>query len=416
MNRKQFGILVVLLVVLGGAGWLVEQGRDRASSAGESGAGNLLLGGNFPVNDVALISIKQGTNEVSLVKKDDRWRVRERDEYPAAFAQISELGNKLAELKVIQSEQVSPSQLARMGLAAPGQGTNSGTLLDLKDKDGKSIRSLILGMKHEQKAPQGSPMGGGYPDGRYVTVAGGQNALLVADPLMSVEPKPDQWLNKDFFHVERPKAVAVTFPEATNSWKIARDTDTGEWKFADAKPDEKLDSTKASGTTTAFASPSFNDVAPLSAKPETLGLDKPTVVVIDTFDDFTYTVSVGKKSGDEYPITVKVAANFPKERTPEKDEKPEDKTKADKAYADRQKQLEDTLKAAKAFEKWTYLVPSYVADPVLKERKDLLPDKKDDKAGDAAKPGDAPAGLDSILGGQNGLPPGLNLGAPPEAK
>ena len=88
---------------------------------------------------------------------------------------------------------------------------------------------------------------------------------------------------------------------------------------------------------------------PLTAKPEDNGLDKPTVVTIETFDDFTYTINVGKKTGDECALTMKVAANFPKERVPLKDEKPEDKDKFDKAYAERQKKLEETLKQAKAF-------------------------------------------------------------------
>ena len=52
-------------------------------------------------------------------------------------------------------------------------------------------------------------------------------------------------------------------------------------------------------------------------------------------------VKVGTKSGDAYTTVVTVSANFPKERTPAKDEKPEDKAKADKAWADRQKQLQD---------------------------------------------------------------------------
>ena len=46
---------------------------------------------------------------------------------------------------------------------------------------------------------------------------------------------------------------------------------------------------------------------------------------------FTYTVKVGGKTNDDYPITMTVAANFPKQRIPAPDEKPEDKTKADAA-------------------------------------------------------------------------------------
>ena len=72
-------------------------------------------------------------------------------------------------------------------------------------------------------------------------------------------------------------------------------------------------------------------------------------MTVDTFDDFTYTVKIGKKSGDDYPVAMTVAANFPKERIPAKDEKPEDKDKADKAWKDRQKQLEGQGQAGPGF-------------------------------------------------------------------
>jgi hypothetical protein len=390
MNRKQFGILLVLLIVLGGAGWLVQKNRNHESGSGEQGAGQKLLGENFPINDVAHISIKQGTNELNLVKKDDLWRVRERNDYPANFSDISSFLLKARELKVVQVEQIGVSQLPRLELTPPGPATNSGVLLELKDKEEKNIRALTLGKKHVRK-PQGAQAAqfgdAGYPDGRYVMLAGNnQNALLIGDPLGNVEAKPEQWLKKDFFKVERPKAIAVAFAETTNSWKLVRDTETGDWKFAEAKPEEKLDSTKASGVTSPFTAPSFNDVVALSAKPEDNGLDKPTVITVDTFDDFTYTVKVGRKSGDDYPITVTVAANFPKERTRAKEEKPEDMVQADKAFAERQKQLEEKLKAAKFFEQRTYLVPSYNIDPILKERKDLLVDKKEEAKPEAAAP------------------------------
>lgn len=391
MNRKQFAILVVLLIVLGGAGWYVQMNRNRTGSVGEKGAGQKLLGESFPVNDVAHISIKQGTNELNLVKKDDLWRVRERNDYPANFSEISEFLLKARDLKVIQTEEVGASQLPRLELALTGQGANSGVLLDLKTKEDKSLQTITLGKKHMRKpAQQQQSMQFGnesFPDGRYVMLAGNtKNALLISDPLDTIQPKPETWLNKDFFKVERPKAIAVTFPEATNSWKLVRDTESGDWKFAQAKSEEKLDSAKVSPLSNPFSAPSFDDVVLLGSMPEGTGLDKPTVVTVDTFDDFTYTVKIGKKSGEAYPVTVAVTANFPKERIPAKDEKPEDKTKADKAWADRQKQLDEKLKRDQTYANWTYLMPGWNVDPLLKERKDLLVEKKEEP-----KPAESPA-------------------------
>ncbi len=53
----------------------------------------------------------------------------------------------------------------------------------------------------------------------------------------------------------------MQFPVATNSWKLTRASETNDWQLADAKPGEKLDSSKISSVTSPFSSPSFNDVA-----------------------------------------------------------------------------------------------------------------------------------------------------------
>jgi hypothetical protein len=384
MNRKQLALLVVLLVVLGGIGILIENSRKKNSDTGEAGVGQKLLGENFPINDVTHIVIKGPTNEVNLAKKNDRWRVAERGDYPANFGEISDFLIKAGELKVVQSEEIGASQLPRMRLVPPGQGTNSGTLLELRGKDDKAIKTVLLGKKHSRKPPgEAMPFGGdvGMADGRYVLTRNEKSrALLIADALNSIEPKPESWLDKDFFKIEKPKSIEVTCPAAaTNSWKLTRDNEAGDWKLVDAKKDEKLDSGKTAGAASPFASPSFNDVIFPAGKPEDYGLDKPTVVTVETFDGFIYTVKIGKKASEDYPIAIAVTANFPKEPAVSKDEKPEEKAKADKFWQDHQKQLDDKLKREKAFEGWTYLVPTWTADPTLKERKDLLEEKKDEK-------------------------------------
>ena len=66
--------------------------------------------------------------------------------------------------------------------------------------------------------------------------------------------------------------------------------------------------------------------------------------------------------GENYALQMSVAGNFPKERTPGKDEKKEDKEKLDKEFADKRKQFEEKLKNENQFEKWTYLVSNYTID------------------------------------------------------
>jgi hypothetical protein len=376
MNLKQLGILIVAVVLIGGAALLLRTKQSNSWSTGSPEAGKKLLG-NFPVNDVAHIAIKDGTNQLNLVKKDDLWRVQERGDYPANFQQISEFLLKARDLKIVQTEEIGPSQLGRMGLAQ-GQGSNAAVVVDFKGQGDKVIGTLLLGKKHMKK-PTGAPSQfegeDGFPDGRYVQV--GQDSKMVdviSDPLENMEPKPDQWLNKDFFHIEKPKDIAVEMPVATNSWKLTRETETGEWKLANAKKGEELDSSKVSGVSSPFTSASFNDVLP-GTKAELAGTNKPTVVNIQTFDGFDYNITLGPKTNDDYLTTLSVTGQFPKARSLGKDEKPEERAKLDKEFADAQKKLADKLKQEQGYEHWTYLMPSWVVDPLLKNRGELLAEK-----------------------------------------
>ena len=87
MNRKQLTLLLFLVVVLGFAGLMIYKKQNDISQEGDPALGKKLLG-DFPVNDVGRITLKQGTNELIMVKKDNLWRVRERNDYPANYSDI----------------------------------------------------------------------------------------------------------------------------------------------------------------------------------------------------------------------------------------------------------------------------------------------------------------------------------------
>ena len=389
MNRKQLSILIVLLVVIGGLG-LNYLKKDKAEFASSGGALGQKLLDTFQVNDVAQVVITQDKQAVTLVKQDDLWRVKERQDYPANFTTIGDVIRKAADLKVVQTEQIGASQLARMELVEPGKGEGSGTLVELKDKGGKAIRSMLLGKKQVRKSDTPSPFGGGgdFPVGRWITTSAKPGvASLVSETFNEAEPKADQWLDKEFFKVEKVRAVSLTTTNATNSWRIARETESGEWKLADPRAGEVVDTNKLSALSSVLASPSFNDVVAADAKPEDTGMKTPSVLKVETFDGFTYTARVGKKTSDESALhfSLTVAVEIPQARAPGKDEKPEDKDKLDKEFAEKKKKLEEKLAQEKKFEKWTYLVSKWSVDSALKDRSEWMVEKKD-----PAKPGDAP--------------------------
>lgn len=407
MNRKQLLLLIVVGLLLGGVAMYFSQSHQAEYDRRDAGVGTSLLG-DFSSKDVAQVTVKSREAEVNLLKQD-AWVVKERANYPAAVGEISDLVRKLWELKPAQSQKVGQSQWGRLDLLPPGTkdaGTNTATLVELKGKDGKTIRSLLLGKKQMRDA---GGQGGGYPVGRWVAVPDNkETAFVVNEPFSEIEPKVETWLSKDFFKVEKLKSVSLVSTNATNSWSLSRTNETGEWVLADKKDEENLDKSKLSGFNWALSSPSFTDVHPKDAAEVKDAFAAPTVVKLETFEGFAYTLNVGTQPDSEsYFLTVAASADLPKERSAPADEKAEDKEKNEKAWKEQQDKLKEKLKKEQALGSWVYKVAKYTVDSVLKDRGALMVDKKA-----AAPAADAPAGLNlpPIPGGGGDAPSPL---APP---
>jgi hypothetical protein len=392
MKGKQLTLVLVLLVVLGAVALFLNHRKSATwSESATTSSGKVL---DFPLNDVTQITIKEGGTELNLVKKDDVWKVKERADYPADFDRVSALIRKLWELKPVQDVKVGPSQLARLQLTEPAQGANNGTLLDLKGAGDKRITALLLGKKYVRDQDHPVAEGGGFAVGRYVMGQDGSNRVyLVSDTFEELQMKPEQWLRRDFIKVDNAKSIAVAGTTPAVNWKLTRDAATSPWKLADAKPGEELDNAKASGVASVFAYGSFADVLAPDAPVTETGLDKPSTVRIETFDNVVYELKIGKLMGENYPVLVSVKGEPPKERTPAADEKPEDKARLDQEFQTKQKQLTDKLASEQKLQARPYLVMKSTVDQMLKDRAALMAEKK---------PSPSPAAASSPTGAKPG--------------
>jgi hypothetical protein len=99
---------------------------------------------------------------------------------------------------------------------------------------------------------------------------------------------------------------------------------------------------------TLLSSPSFDDVV-VDPKEEALGFAGGTKAVVKTAAGWTYEFQVGKaQEADRYPFRFTVAAELATQRVPGKDEKPEDKEKLDKEFAEKLKKQQDFGKDTKS--------------------------------------------------------------------
>ena len=314
MNRKQFLILLIAVVVLGGAGLaLVWQDVSDYRASGAKIGAKLLP--ELKIADVAEVRFQDAKHQATLVRKEKIWVVQERGGYPASFQEISDLLIKLVELKVTQSEQVGEKLFPRLQLAEPGKSEGTGTVIEFKGAAGKPLARLVLGktvLKKDAMNPLPAAKDG-VPAGRYVRVAGAKDTVVVvSDPLGKAEANPGRWLNKDFFKADRIRTLSVGPEGGAPHWKIARAEEWGQWKFAAGGGD--LNPNAAVTAVNKLTQLSFNDVA---ADPKAVATEKPLVAVAETFDDLIYTIKLAKQAkGDDYLVTFTVTGEPPKARAP----------------------------------------------------------------------------------------------------
>jgi len=373
MNRKQFLSLMFVVVLLGGAGlalfWQdITAYRDSGAKIGAR------LMPEMKISDVAKMRLQDAEQEVTLSLKDKVWRVEQRGGYPADFAEISGLILKLLDVKVVQAETVGASLHPRLNLLAPGKGVKegSGTLVELSDASGKVLASMVLGKVSLKKDPM-NPLPNakdGVPAGRHVLVAGrGDSVAVVSDPLEKAVAAPGAWVAKDFFKADRIRSLQLA-GDGVSPWKIARDEEWGQWKFAAGGG--QLHPSAAVTATNALGNLAFSDVV----IDDKAGTEKVAVLTAETFDNLTYTIKLAPLANGDFVLRYTVAGTPPKTRKPEADaktaEKPEDAAKRDKEFADNLQRLEARVMLEQARSQWAYVLPGKMAAPLLMKREQMV--------------------------------------------
>jgi hypothetical protein len=375
MNRKQFLWLMLTVVIMCGAGFaLFWQDLTAYRDSGAKIGANLLP--PMKVSDVAKLRLQDATGEVTMAVKDKVWRVEQRGGYPADFAEISGLILKLLEVKVVQSEAVGASLHGRLNLLAPGKDAKegTGTLVELSDAAGKVLVSMVLGKVSLKKDPM-NPLPNakdGVPAGRHILVAGkGDNVFVVSDPLEKAVARPGAWLTRDFFKIDRIKTLQLA--GEGNAWKITRDEEWGQWKFATGGG--QLHPSAAVTVNNAWSGLAFTDVV-LDDK---TGTDKVVTFTAQTFDDLTYTVKLGPHTNGDYVVRYTVVGTPPKTRKPEPKEKAEDAARLDKEFAENLQRLEARVMLEQARSQWAYVVPGKQVEPLLLKREQMVADTRPPK-------------------------------------
>jgi hypothetical protein len=367
MNLKSVLLLVSIAMVLGGIGLSIYENRQFVAQVSATQAGENFIP-KFDLNAVSKIVVKTNNSTATLEKTDTGWTVLERANYPADFAAVGELVQRLWDFKPAQDVIAGPSQFARLELIEPdGKADGAGTFIELSSKDGTRLAAVVIGKQSFGQPDPDSP----FPpssNGRFIVVAGGEGPVgIAAEGFDLIRDKPDMWIDREFVKIGPVKSM--TLDSADKKWRVFRESASTPWTLDGALAGQSIDSSKIDPIATMFSNPSFND---LSTNTSAEAFQSPATLVVENFDGFQTSFTIGARAGDSYPVKVEVTANIPEERIPAQDEKPEDKERLDKEFADKTSKLRNDLEKTKKFADRIFLMPVQTIEMSLQHRQNLL--------------------------------------------
>lgn len=363
MKRKYLIILTIIVILLG-AVYIIQQNRQNETWS--AGTQTTILPENFNSDNLNAIKLVKAGDSITISRTDSGWQINERYNYPADFDKLKSLILQLCETRVAQQIPLDSAQASSLELT-PDSG---GIVVAMTDRNGKDIHRLIFGKKYESQSeqpmnPYGMPMG---PSGRYIRLDDG-SYIAASNAFSQVDSSLSEWLDKEFFKISDIKK-AVYLHDGKPVWMLAKN-DSGDFTLTGDIPDKKeVDSSKVTSFKNNFSWIRFSDVA----DPETV-MDHAAILTVTDSDDIVYTIRTVMLN-DKAHLRISAQWEGWKERTPGKDEKPEDKERLDAEYA---KTIKNAMDKAKSLNdklaKWTYIIDKSSFDNIPSTRDIFLKDK-----------------------------------------
>lgn len=387
---------------------------------------------SFSEDDVEEIRIKDSENEVVLRKKEADWVVANRQDYPIDNPkEVQQLLKSLVQFKIGLEVRAKEEHYSQIGLLSPGDkeqaeayqeerkeagddnpGDPRGLQISVTGKDENKLVDVILGEEFGEvasRAPRGFVVrsSAGRPEAQGIWKALGTLNRSTGDAESKNTDKrrgqlssPASWLSYKFIEVKKIKSISLSAPndKEFKAWTATRADENGDFSTGGLKEDEEMDTAGTGPFKSLFDKLRFEDVLDPEEAEQKQDTSKSRKAVITTFDGFTYTFEFApvkeEKAGDDddappppssnYIGTVKVEANFLKERSKKEGETPEDAENAEKLFKANQENLEYKLELEQVFSTRVYEFANFAISSLDKSRDEIV--KKKEKPEENADP------------------------------
>lgn len=362
MTDKKLAILAIAAVIM--AGWAILQSR-LAQQAGTSGLfqrAPLIQG--LAIDAIAEITLAAGdeAETLTLKKTDGRFRVMEKDGYPAKVSEINLLLNTCLDIRVSRPTTSNPANHADLGVTDQ----TAQYAVRFRNAAGEEIIGVLVSDRQTE------------PEGAYVRLTTAPETYFVDNPPW-LSAAPMSYLDTTLVETNRSKTRQVTVRGPKGDYVL--DSADGTTITLEAMPANKqFKGTAYQSVFGALGTMRFEDVMAAQNAPEGLVFDHSVVCRME--DSTVYTVRLAKADDKTYATLSAEFLDKSPVQVGQTESEEELKKKEAKLLA---------MDAAQAFAQrhqgWVYLIPSFKAEDLTKPLDDLLEEKPE--------PADAPSETDN---------------------
>jgi hypothetical protein len=376
MKSKTFVILLVICAVLGAVAYFTVVQRGSQDNQGKMGE-KLLP--DFPVNEVAKITIKSPEASLTLNKGETVWEVEDKFNYPADFSKLADFVKQLRDTKIGRQFRADEEKISRLGLNPPDKADlpeeQKGSRITLSDKENKPLADVILGKSRE---------GGGH----YVMLAGSSEIAMVDQNFQFIDKKPDEWLDKELMKVpaaDVEKIVCLDPKTDTPLYTLKRPEKGKEPEFVNPPEGKKIKKAKINSLFGALASFRIDSVGDPSTEAAGAIPEEGPVFVYHLFDGTVYKVYPGnalKDDEEKYYFKTAVSFSAPEKKTEETEEATAEETEKEAQPEPEEAEKSESELAAEAtslnekFSPWTYIISKWRKDNFVADAEEFFEEVK----------------------------------------
>lgn len=205
MEKKNL-ILIGIILILAGIFYVSKNKPQAYNQASKKSGVNLV---ELSTGSIDSIRITKGKIPLNLVQKENIWVVQEKENYPADSKKIADLVNRLRELKGDTFYSSDKTKWGNFQVLDPieNQSEEAGTKVELINKNGEIVASLIIGKVKESKENNENAYA---PPRKSIFARKTDSAdVYLCNVIVTVDNAPSNWIEKELIDIKKNKIRVI---------------------------------------------------------------------------------------------------------------------------------------------------------------------------------------------------------------